>query len=104
MAYLDRKALGHHGAGAPAAGQPAPGPLDPQPVSLSRSLEPCAGGTAEGTSRAESRRTGAARHPDHHQRNFGGIAQQRIAVIPGPREDACPGMTIVWRASAIIRA
>ena len=26
---------------------------------------------------------GAARHPDHHQRHFGGVAEQRVTVIPG---------------------
>src|SRR3981189_885132 len=37
MAYVDGDAIGYHGAGALAAGQPAAGPLDPQPLSLSRS-------------------------------------------------------------------
>ena len=75
MAHLDRDAAGYHGAGASAAGQPAAGTLDPQPLSLSRSAQPRAGGTAEGASRAESRRAGAARHPAHHQRHFGGVAE-----------------------------
>ena len=57
------------------AGQPAAGALDPQPLSLSRSAQPRAGGTVEGASRAEPRRAGAARHPDHHQRHFGGVAE-----------------------------
>src|SRR6266478_9083613 len=60
MASLDRDAIGHHGAGPLAAEQPAIGALDPQPLSLSRSAQPCAGGTLEGASRAESGRTGAA--------------------------------------------
>jgi phosphoenolpyruvate carboxylase len=51
---LDRDAAGHHGQSA-AAGQSAAGALDPQPLSLSRSAEPCAGGTAESTPRAEPR-------------------------------------------------
>src|SRR6266446_3738831 len=55
MAQLDRDVAGHHGTAAPATGQPAAGALDPQPLSLSRSAEPCAGGTVERTSRAESR-------------------------------------------------
>src|SRR5712671_1493997 len=54
MAHLDRDVVGHHGTAAPATGQPAAGALDPQPLSLSRSAEPCAGGTPESTSRAES--------------------------------------------------
>ena len=55
MAHFDRDAAGHHGAGAAVAGQPAAGALDPQPLSLSRSAEPRAGGIAEGAPRAESR-------------------------------------------------
>ena len=55
MAHLDREGAGYHGAAALAAGQPAAGALDPQPLSLPRSAEPCAGGTPEGASRAESR-------------------------------------------------
>src|SRR5258708_17715816 len=75
MAHIDRDAVGHHGAGALVTGQPAAGALDPQPLSLSRSAEPCAGGIAEGASRAESRRTGAARYPAYHQRHFGGVEE-----------------------------
>ena len=70
-----RHAAGHHGAGAAAAGQPAARALDPQPLPLSRSAQPRAGRILEGAPRAESRRAGAARHPDHHQRNFGGAAE-----------------------------
>ena len=72
---FDRDAARHHGPGAAAAGQPAAGALDPQPLSLSRPAQPCAGGTAEGAPRAEPGRTGAARHPAHHQRHFGGVAE-----------------------------
>ncbi len=75
---LDRDAARYHGAGAAAAGQSAAGALDPQPLPLSRSAQPCAGRTSEGASRAEPRRTGAARDSDHHQRDFGGVAEQRV--------------------------
>src|ERR1700694_5983063 len=47
MAQLDRDAVGHPGTAAPVTGQPAAGALDPQPLSLSGSAEPCAGGTLE---------------------------------------------------------
>ncbi len=67
-----------HAAGATAAEQPAARALDPQPLSLSRSAQPCAGRTAEGAPRAKPRRAGAARHSDHHQRRFGGAAEQRV--------------------------
>jgi hypothetical protein len=79
MAHLDRETIGYHGAGAAAAGQPPAGPFDSQPLSLSRSAQPRAGRTAETASRAKPRGTGAARHPDHHQRHFGGSAQQRVS-------------------------
>ena len=69
------------------AGQPAAGPLDPQPLPLSRSAQPRAGRTAEGASRAESGRAGAARDSAHDQRHFGGVAEQRVrcsdAVVSG---------------------
>src|ERR1700682_3823406 len=78
MASLDRDAIGYHGAGAVAAGQPAAGTLDPQPLSLSRSAESRPGGVAKGAPRAKSRRAGAARDSDHHQRDFGGAAEQRL--------------------------
>ena len=75
MAQLHRPAAADHGAGAAAAGQPAAGALDPQPLSLSRSAQPRAGGAVEGTPRAKPRRAGAARHSDHDQRHFGGVAE-----------------------------
>ena len=78
MARVDRDAAGYHGPGAAVAGQPAAGTLDPQPLSLSRSAQPRAGRTPEGTSRAKPGRAGAARHPDHHQRHFGGVEEQRV--------------------------
>ena len=46
MAQLHRSAAEDHGAGAPAAGQSAARALDPQPLSLSRSAQPCAGRAA----------------------------------------------------------
>ena len=42
---------------------------------LSRSAQPRAGGTVEGAPCAEPRRAGAARHPAHHQRHFGGVEE-----------------------------
>ena len=57
------------------AGQPAAGTLDPQPLPLSRSAQPCAGGIAEGASRAEPGRAGAARDSAHDQRDLGGVAE-----------------------------
>ena len=75
MASLDRDAAGYHGAGTPAAGQSAAGTLDPQPLPLSRSAQPRAGRAVEGAPRAKPRRAGAARHPAHHQRDFGGVEE-----------------------------
>ena len=77
MAWLDRGAARDHGAGPAAAGQSAARPLDPQPLPLSRPAEPRAGRAAEAAPRATGR-AGAARHPAHHQRHLGGLAEQRV--------------------------
>src|SRR5258705_13902381 len=75
MARLDRDAFGHHGPGAAVAGQPAARTFDPQPLSLSRSAQPRAGGTAEGVPRPKFRRTGAARDSAHDQWDIGGAEE-----------------------------
>ena len=56
MAGLDRRAAGNHGPTHAAGGQSAARPLDPQPVSLSRSAEPPAGRAAQAPSRGRQRR------------------------------------------------
>ncbi len=77
---FDRFVADDHGARPAVAGKSAAGTFDPQPLSVSRSAQPCAGRVAPGASRAEYRRAGAARHSINHQRNFGGAAQQRLTI------------------------
>src|SRR5437879_6076329 len=92
MAFLDRDAARYHGARAPPAGQPAAGTLDPQPLPLSRSAQPRAGGTVEGATRAECRRAGAARDSADDQRHLGGFTEQRVRGV------AC--LTVIARSEA----
>ena len=78
VAHLHRDLARYHGAGALAARQSAARPLDPQPLPVSRSDEPRTGGVAEETPRGKSRRAGAPRNSDYHQRYFSGVEEQRV--------------------------
>ena len=64
-----------------AAGQPAARTLDPQPLPVHGPAQPCAGRTAEGAPHARRGRAGAARDSADDQRNFGGVAEQRVRVL-----------------------
>jgi hypothetical protein len=70
--------------------------LDPQPLPLSRSAQPRAGGIAERAPRAEPRRAGAARDSADDQRDLGGAKEQRVRGRhslrrrPGERRDPVP--------------
>src|SRR3954465_1315100 len=82
MAFVDRDAAGHHGPRPAVAGQSAAGTLDPQPLPLSRSAQPCPGGIVEGAPQGTGggrsrRRAGAARDSVDHQRDIGGGTEKR---------------------------
>ena len=77
MARLGRGAQRDHGADA-CSRATAARPLDPQPLPLSRPAEPRAGRAFEAAPRPRGEREGADRHPADHQRNLGGLAQQRV--------------------------
>src|SRR5215475_10013325 len=92
MARLHHSSPEDHGTGPPAAGQPAARALRPSPFSLSRPAQPRAGGALEGAPRAKPGRAGAARHPDHDQRYFGGtqkygLSRKSLHVVPAERRD-----------------
>src|SRR5579863_9557006 len=90
MARLDRQAARDHRADAATGKQSVARTFDPPPLSLHGSVEPRAGRASEGAPRAEPRRAGVARGPDHHQRHFRRLAEQRLSFLA--------------RASAVVRA
>ena len=67
----DRRGARHHAPADPARDQSAAGALDPQPLSLHRSAEPCADRIAASPSRRRHRAGGRAGHPSQHQRHRG---------------------------------
>ncbi len=74
MAVLDRRGARHHAPADRAGDQSAAGALDPQPLSLHRSAEPCADRAAAPPSRRRHRAGGGAGHPSQHQRHRRGPA------------------------------
>ena len=80
MARLGRRAERDHGAVQASGEQSAARPLDPQPLSLSRSAQPRAGRAPEAAPLEGGEREGADRNPAHHQRHFGGPAEQRVTI------------------------
>src|SRR5271166_4688623 len=78
MAQLGRGAERDHGAVKTPREQPAARPLDPQPLPLSRSLEPRAGRTFEAQPVARGEREGPDGHTIDHQWRVRGLAQQRV--------------------------
>ena len=75
MARFGRCAQRDHGAVEAAREQSAAGPLDPQSFPLSRPAQPRTSRASETVPFARGEREGADRHPAHHQRRFGGVAQ-----------------------------
>ena len=80
MARLGRRAQRDHGPVEASGEQSAARPVDPQPLSLSRSAQPRAGRAPEAAPLEGGEREGADRNPAHHQRHIGRPAQQRVTI------------------------